>query len=378
VTKVETQTRSPLFRFLAGKLRLSPEAVQQLKNGAKVRLSLSGSEANASVVFLDRSARLKPGETAFVQFRLDAPVAAARRDRCAVRLISPERPLGEAELLCAGDEEFSRFGSSAVRYLKMVVAGDVMACLEAELLRPRKAPPTLEELARDIALSPEETRNRLAELGDRCIVVEEDDGRHFVHAETLDRLLNAITDVLKRHHQKQPTSLGLTKKEIRRHLPEVQSDPFLRLIIDRGLQNGRLGRTADCLHLVGWSPRLSPGAGEIRSGMLRELGKSPFQPPGCEDLIGFFRPVRETERVFQLLVESGEVVKVSAQMAFLKESIEQARTAVQSRIEQMGAVTAADLRDILGTSRKYAIALLEHFDRTGFTVRVGDKRILKT
>jgi selenocysteine-specific elongation factor len=72
------------------------------------------------------------------------------------------------------------------------------------------------------------------------------------------------------------------------------------------------------------------------------------------------------------------VVKISGQMAFLKESVEQARAAVRSRIEQTGAVTAADLRDGLGTSRKYAIALLEHFDRTGFTVRVGDKRVLKT
>jgi selenocysteine-specific elongation factor len=83
------------------------------------------------------------------------------------------------------------------------------------------------------------------------------------------------------------------------------------------------------------------------------------------------------EEVLGVLVARGDLVQVSADVLFLPETYEEMVARVQAHIERGGSITLAQTRDMFGTSRKYAQALLEHLDETGVTKRVGDARVLR-
>jgi len=374
----DNQASSQACSFIAARLCLLPEVEQALRNSARVKLQLGRTEANSTVIFLDRSSKLPPGQAALVQFRLEAPVVAARGQPISVHSISPDRPLGEATVLHMGEEEIARFDTRMIRYLRAASKGGRCAWTEAELLRPRGMPPTLEELALALDRPLEEVGEQLKELGDTCVVIEENGNQRFTHAETIERLLNAATDVLERHHRKRPILLGLGAKELGRAVPGLRYRPLLHSVIERGIAGARLGRTGECVHLSDWVPQLSRTAERARSGLLEALRKSPFDTPDRGDLIDYFGPERESEEVLALLEQSGQVTTISTQIVLLSESVAQAEAAVRKRIAEKGRITAADLRDLLGTSRKYAIALLEYFDRAELTRRVGDHRVLRS
>jgi selenocysteine-specific elongation factor len=81
--------------------------------------------------------------------------------------------------------------------------------------------------------------------------------------------------------------------------------------------------------------------------------------------------------VLQALVEQGQLVQVSTDVIFDTGTYNQLVEQVRAYINEHGSITVAQARDLFGTSRKYVLALLEHLDSLGITVRQGDERVLK-
>ena len=108
------------------------------------------------------------------------------------------------------------------------------------------------------------------------------------------------------------------------------------------------------------------------------LGEQPLAPPDLKEIekqAGVARN-RLTE-VIRLLERDGSVVRVTTDMYFLASSIEQLRATLMQFLGEKGEMNAAAFRDLIGSSRKYTIPLLEYFDRVGLTIRIGDIRKLK-
>ena len=77
------------------------------------------------------------------------------------------------------------------------------------------------------------------------------------------------------------------------------------------------------------------------------------------------------------LIEQGRLFKVSEDVIFLTETYEEMVNRIVARIEREGSITVAQVRDMFGASRKYALALMEHLDERKVTKRVGDERVLR-
>ena len=80
--------------------------------------------------------------------------------------------------------------------------------------------------------------------------------------------------------------------------------------------------------------------------------------------------------VMTALIEQGRLVRLSDKVTYHSDSFRRAQEAVVAHISEAGSITVGELRDRLGLSRKYAVALLEHLDDAGVTVRKGDERVL--
>jgi selenocysteine-specific elongation factor len=109
------------------------------------------------------------------------------------------------------------------------------------------------------------------------------------------------------------------------------------------------------------------------------LGEQPLAPPDLKEIekqAGV--PRNRLNEVIRLLERDGSVVRVTSDMYFLSSAIDQLRTTLRKFLAEKGEMPAAAFRDLIGSSRKYTIPLLEYFDRDGLTIRVGDVRRLKS
>jgi len=106
-------------------------------------------------------------------------------------------------------------------------------------------------------------------------------------------------------------------------------------------------------------------------GLLRQFAAAPFAPPSVKE------SQAAGEDVYLALVELGELKQVSPEVVFRQTDYETMTARVRQFLQKNGQMTAAEARDLFATSRKFALALLEHLDAIGVTVRDGDVRRLK-
>jgi len=122
-----------------------------------------------------------------------------------------------------------------------------------------------------------------------------------------------------------------------------------------------------------------PDGGEVQaSRMLAAIRAGGVMPPSLSQMQGDLRlTTARVAEIVAVLQQRGEVVKVAADLAFAYEVVEGVERRMRAHLEQAGEITAAELRDLIGASRKYSIPLLDYFDHTGVTVRSGDLRRLR-
>ena len=118
--------------------------------------------------------------------------------------------------------------------------------------------------------------------------------------------------------------------------------------------------------------QLTPEQQQRVDALLTRFRRQPYATPSVKESIAAVG-----EEVLGVLVSRGDVVQVSPEVLFLPQTYDEMVARVRERIEREGSITLAQVRDMFGTSRKYAQALLEHLDESGVTKRVGDVRVLK-
>ncbi|MDQ3752414.1 MAG: selenocysteine-specific translation elongation factor [Actinomycetota bacterium] len=303
-----------------------------------VRLRLYGSE------------RLEPGQEGFAHLTLRDPLPVGRGDRFVVRDAGRVLTLAGGQVLDPGAGSARRGDPSRLRLLERLSgaapAAALVAIVEAEGIidaheaglragqHPSDLPPVVVPLGRMLAST-----------------------RH------VDGLLDALHLTLERHHKEHPLEQGLSR-EAARSAAQLGAEEFDALVALDTLvvDEGRLVRLAT--HSVD----LAPDQKRARDGLFRDIELAGFSPPVAKEL-------HADPALLRSLVESGELVKVSDFYLTARQA-QEARRKVRAHLEAVGPATVAVIRDLLGTSRKYAVPLCEWLDQTGATRRQGDSRVL--
>ena len=176
-----------------------------------------------------------------------------------------------------------------------------------------------------------------------------------------------LVAALRTYHDANPLARGMPRDEAR-PATGIADPKLFSAVVDATadvVAEGTLLRLAT--HRVAFS-----GDQEIaRSALLAELDTAALAPPPLKDLAE-----KHGTALVDALVDAGDIVRITPELAFARTRYEQAREAMAQAIREEGPLTASRLRDVLGTSRKYLIPLLEHLDAAGFTKRNGDVRDL--
>lgn len=348
--------------MLTVQLRLLPHLHRPMPHNATVSFHTGATEAMAKVRLLERE-ELQPGGTTWAQLSLRKPVALVTGDHFIIR--SSMDTLGGGEVVESRARRYRRFRPAIIQSLRVKEHGTteevIMAILEA------KQPLELPALLAQCDLPAVEIQLAIESLIQQSRVIGIGQGEHrlLLTAPGWERLTQKVITELQDYHRRFPARLGMPKVELSSRL---KAGAYASAILPRLLGEGVVIEDGVAIRLPAHRVQLTQSQQAKIDVFLQSLAQSPYTPPS--ELI-------PGSDLLNLLIEQHQVVKVSDDVVFPTTAYNQMVERITAHLKSSGKVTVAEVRDMFKTSRKYALALLEHLDEIKITRRVGDERVLR-
>lgn len=361
--------------WFACKLRMLPRAKLTLKTAQAIKFHTGTSETPAAIYPMQGD-RIAAGSDYLVQIRTRVPVVAGPGDHFILRSLSPVRTIGGGTIIESLQKRLKRnrpavnddlqrraeavgaetaFVEYCVRTAPALAAGE--ADLAARAKTPRKRLP---EILADLT-----GRKRVVSLGSSL----------YIHVDTLAEATSGLLAALTSFHQHSPESPGMTVEQLREAVGIDRA--VLRALIGRLKQDGRLVEQDSRLALA--QHQASFGADAERLEEIESWFRDDaFRPPSLDDVgrkLGIDQAA--VKRLLGILREHGRLLAVGS-LVFHRQAVDRALELVVEHISKEGKLESVDFKYLLDTSRKFAIPLLDHLDRSGKTRREGNTRYLKT
>ena len=366
---------------LSATLRCSADAPRGIRHRGRYRLHLGTAEVSASLSILD-GPELSPGSEGLVQIFLAEPVVAEFGQPFVLREESPPWTLGGGRILQPLAKRIRRRDSWARALLEQLSKGDSLDRARSVLAFDGLQAGTDLDLVRDSGLSPLEVEQVVQTVRERGELIDLPIGpRRSIrvtraHLERLeDRLLRAVD----RLHRRNPRLSSVRRSSVLGELADLRSEALVSALIDRMAAARSLVASDRTVALAGYQPQLTQAERRLKGELLERHRGAGFAPPMASELAesagakGAIVP-----ELLDLLVEEGHLIVIDPAAFYLHVEAEaELHRLVADHLAVEGAtMTMADLRDLLGTSRKYAVPIGEYLDRIGLTVRSGDVRRL--
>lgn len=362
---------SPAHRLTAS-LHVLQRAPRPLKNWQRVRFHLGARETLGRLRLLDAD-ELLPGVDGFVQLELEKPVVAAVHDRFVIRQYSPVTTVGGGEIVEVGGIRYRRFRAEVLERLQRKLTGSPFARLREELQVVR-GPVTPGDLATKAGLTVAEVRQFLEEMrasGD-LFLFDLGGEPYVVPASLMAAWEQVVEEALAQYHRQYPLRAGYPKEELRsRHFGAIPPRLY-QALLERWAAEQRMVLTGQTLARSGFRVQLTSGQQNTVAMVIDTLRTQPFAPPVADEVRALFGD----PELLQYCLQQEILVKVGEEFYFLKEAVDQAWQLLYDYLKQHGIVTVAEFRDLLNTSRRYCLPLLECFDQGRKTRRLGDRRTL--
>ncbi len=362
-------------RFVEARFRYVPDKPRVLKNLAPIKLHAGTAECDGRIVLLDRK-ELSPGEEGYVQFRLDEPVVVAAGDPYIARLQTPMYTIGGGRILDASDQKIKRMKDEIT--LKLVEKEQTLASEHSSIEYALKdaGPRTLnlQELSLAAKVPLKACEEALQRLQDKLVRFEPN---RFMHPAAFEGAMDRLAVLVEGFHARNPLRAGIDVLVLR------NESKFEVPLFDRALkalgERGTLALEGEKARRATFQVKLSREDAECAGEMERILRETRFNTPRPDELYARFpRYTKDrVDRVLALLVDNGSVARLKDDILFHRETVREAVEIITRAIQERGPIEAAQFRDLVGTTRKYVIPLLEHLDAAGITQRVENKRILR-
>ena len=345
------------------RLHVKEPAARPLKNGGSVYLHHGTLRVAARVTLLEKN-ELEPGQKMIGHLKLASPILAFGGDRFVIRDASEQHTIAGGVVLNPDGASLRDALDPKLLSMRAIAPDDIDLCVRSEIAQrgfvPRKT------LLNKSHFSGGEISEALMRLErDNEIVLFEEIGADREFWQTLRNQAIALIDDA---HKQNPERIGLDLNELRTALRDQPQNVFDALIAelctdDFVRQRSAIARTS---HRPLLSTELQAAERKVRAA----LSRKPFDPPPRREI----EPDQQAQHVLRFLIETGEVVQVAPDVLLLRENFERMKEMAAEFISKNGPATVSELRQVLQSSRRIMVPLLERLDREGFTRRIGDRR----
>jgi len=349
---------------------------KKLQNRTKVRFHCATSEIITTVILLDRK-ELSPGDHCFAQFRLERLTVVLAKDRFVIRSYSPIRTIGGGYILNPFPSKKKRFSKDALQELTILNKGSDEDIIAQYIKNSKLQGINKTELAFLSNLTKKDLDKIITLLLSNSVIFQVDiENNIFIHAEFYNKAKQNTVAILSDYHRRFPLKGGLVKEELRSKITgNVKEKPFNQLL-NALIQDGAIVRDKDIIRIKDHTVTLLQDQETLRNQIEQIYLKEGLEPPYFNNLDQNIIQ-KGGKDLLEIMVKDGTLIKVKEDLYFHKKPIEELKRRLVDFIKEKSEITTPELKQVTGVSRKYTIPLIEYFDKTQLTVRIGDKRILR-
>lgn len=370
-------------QIIDAEIEILKDAKKALKSRQRVRVHIGTVEALARVMVLNEFGGILQGDKGFAQIRLEVPIVAISGEKLILRSYSPQITIGGGRVLDASAQKHRKkdIGNVVKALLCLADAPDSTALVPLFVENAGENAVNFADLQARTGLRKEILQSAITENINRGTLVEAD--VYYITKDRFHDLKARSVNEIENHHIRQPLSKGILRESLREKVFGYLPEEIFKAVVAELENNGKIAADKDIILMAGHNTALLPDELKVRNRLEVIYKNAGFAVPTLEDALA--DAIRDkglgheqARKIFQLLLNVEEIVKVSEEFYFANAAIED----LTSKIREFASGTTdrlidvAKFKEIAGVSRKYAIPLLEYFDRERITRRAGDKRLI--
>ena len=357
------------------KVTLLKDAEKSIKNRDRVRIYCNTNEIMGRVILLDRE-ELKSGETANVQIRLEEELCSKYKDKIIIRTYSPMYTIGGGIILEARANKAKRFNEKYIMNLKMKEEGSLKDRISNYILNNDNKMTTVLEVKNSFNSNEEEIEKAFKNLEEEKSIILIGDN-FYIHSKYLSELSNKIEKYFKEYYSKESFKLGVNKEEFKKNILnfKVKGNIFnelLELLKERKIINYN--------ETLVWAferkVKFTEEENKIKEMFIEKYLKGGFKTEKAEDIIGKIDKKLKAKEIYNYLIDTKELIYIGEGITLHKDNLEKVKNLVINYIKENGSINIGQLKELIDSSRKYLVPILEYLDREKVTKRVEDKRVL--
>jgi selenocysteine-specific elongation factor len=349
-----------------------------LKNRALTRFHTGTSEIMARVVLIDRE-ELQPGQKVYAQLLLEDPVVAMGRDRFVIRSYSPIRTVGGGEILDPDAIKQKKTKDRFTADLEKLMTGTDTERVAVILGRTGIGGITAARLAVRTGISLGDLTRTLKDMAEKKTVITIDrEEMRIVPFAAYQGLKEEILREIGLYHQRFPLKEGVSKEELRTTAGQEMESKLFNMALKELENEKKILADREHVRLAAHRVDLKGNLGDLGGRIEKLYRDAQLAPPSVKEVLETLGGKKvEIVSVLGVLLNEGVLVKVTEELYFHGEPLNKLREDYTAALARDGKATPATFKDLTGLSRKYIIPLMEYFDATKLTIRVGDHRTLR-
>jgi selenocysteine-specific elongation factor len=366
-------------RVVTVRLHALREMKRPIKHRLPVRFHVGTSEIMGAVSLLDCDV-VDPGGWALAQIFLEEPATTTWGQPFVLRGSSATLTIGGGQVLQPVAKKIRRRHLEALERIEKLWTGDAKERALIVAYFGGYQGFTQADLVRDANLAPDEAGTVIQQLRDehRLVTVTLQGGRQVIlHGDVIAELDERIMNVLAKMHEEFPLMTTHDRQKVQAQLDYVGDDPLIHAEVDRLIKMKRLTGDLRRIARADFKPKLSANLRKLKDKVVEAYVAAGFQPPDPASFAGQAGGnAASLKDLFEVCVAEGLLVRVDGEIYLSTESDAEMRKRVAERLANGPGATVAEIRDLLGTTRKFAVPICEYLDRVGVTRREGDLRVI--
>ncbi len=361
-------------------------AKRSLKSRRRVRVHIGTIEALARLQVLNESQEIAPGAKDFAQLRLEIPVVCLPSDRFIIRSYSPSVTIAGGKIIDAHTAKHRRRDIEKIRH----TLNDLIEA-ESRDDNPRRIKIFL-ELADEHGATFADLQMRTGWRGEilQKAIDENLEKKSIIRAEDFYAARTSFENLKKKtlaeitaYHRREPLGKGILRETLREKTFARIAPQIFRATLSNLESENKIAAEKDLVKIASHTLALTPDEKHLHEKLEKIYAAAKLEVPTLENALE--QAIQNTKskkeqarKIFQLFLDVGEFVKVTEDFYFRRDVLDN----LTERLKDYAAQTANRLidvpafKDLANVSRKYAIPLLEFFDREKVTRRAGDKRLI--
>jgi selenocysteine-specific elongation factor len=350
-----------------------------IKHRMPVRFHIGTAEIMGQVSLLDCDT-IEPGQWGLAQVFLEQTAMATWGQPYVIRESSAAQTLGGGQVLQPAAKKIRRRHLEILERIERLWTGNAEDRALTVAWFGGFSGFRLADLVRGANIGPEEAQELISRLTARGDLIEITTGhakRILLHADMVKELEGRVLEILRRLHEQHPLMSAHDRQKVQSQLDYVGDDALVHATVDRLIQTRRVTGDLRRIARADFKPQLSGNQRKLRDKLITAYQEGRFQPPEPASFAGQAGGnAASLKDLFEVCVAEGYLVQITGDIYLHADAENEMRRLIADKLAGSQGRTVAEIRDLLGTTRKYAVPFCEYLDRIGITRREGDLRVL--